>query len=106
MPETRPKPVRNASETSETRSKRPKYVFVQYMPETGPAIRRAKMGSHKGTIKQVMHSAHLDLQVTDISEFEETDLVSRLQAATGAHKPNGYEFNPGVVTSALGFLNG
>ena len=40
------------------------------------------------------------------TEFEETDLVSRLQAATGAHKPNGYEFNPGVVTSALGFLNG
>ncbi len=39
-------------------------------------------------------------------ELTEEDLVKRLQAATGAHKPNGYEFEPGVVTSALGFLNG
>eukprot|EP00616_Rhizochromulina_sp_CCMP1243_P007144 CAMPEP_0118966420 /NCGR_PEP_ID=MMETSP1173-20130426/3892_1 /TAXON_ID=1034831 /ORGANISM="Rhizochromulina marina cf, Strain CCMP1243" /LENGTH=246 /DNA_ID=CAMNT_0006915197 /DNA_START=13 /DNA_END=753 /DNA_ORIENTATION=- len=89
-----------------TTSRRPKFVFVQYMPSTAPAMRRAKMGSHKGTLKAVMHSAHLDMMVETPDELTETDLVARLQAATGAHKPNGYEFDPGVTTSAEGFLNG
>lgn len=83
-----------------------KFVFVQYMPPSGPAMRRAKMGSHKGELKMVMHSAHVDVMIDDPSDLTEDDLVKRLQAATGAHKPNGYEFDPGVVTSADGFLNG
>jgi len=36
-----------------TTSRRSKFIFVQYMPAAGPAMRRAKMGSHKGTLKQV-----------------------------------------------------
>lgn len=50
--------------------------------------------------------AHLDLSVDSPEDLTEHDCIVRLQAATGAHKPNGYEFEPGVVTSALGFLNG
>lgn len=73
------------------------------MPPGAPAMRKAKMGSHKGTVKEALHSAHIDLCMDDSSELEETDLVKRLQAATGAHKPNGYEFDPGVITSAAGF---
>ena len=69
-------------------------------------MRKAKMGSHKGTVKEALHSAHIDMCIDEISDLEENELVKRLQAATGAHKPNGYEFDPGVVTSALGFLNG
>jgi hypothetical protein len=41
-----------------------------------------------------------------VEDLDENEIVKRLQAATGAHKPNGYEFEPGVVTSAEGFLNG
>ena len=44
--------------------------------------------------------------VDTVEDITEDDLVKRLQAATGAHKPNGYEFEPGVVTNADGFLNG
>ena len=55
---------------------------------------------------QVMVGAHIDIMAESVDEIEENDLVKRLQAATGAHKPNGYEFEAGVVTSALGFLNG
>ncbi len=76
------------------------------MPSTAPAMRKAKMGSHKGTVKEALHSAHIDICIDDINDLEENDLVKRLQAATGAHKPNGYEFDPGVVTKAEGFLNG
>lgn len=89
-----------------TTSRRAKFVFVQYMPPSAPAMRRAKMGSHKGQVKEVIRGAHVDIMIDDPSELEENDLVSRLQAATGAHKPNGYEFDPGVLTSAEGFLNG
>lgn len=89
-----------------TTSKRSKFVFVQYMPAAGPAMRKAKMGSHKGSMKQVCTGAHLDLNIDSPEDLTEQDCIVRLQAATGAHKPNGYEFEPGVVTSALGFLNG
>eukprot|EP00615_Pteridomonas_danica_P007418 CAMPEP_0114352860 /NCGR_PEP_ID=MMETSP0101-20121206/18246_1 /TAXON_ID=38822 ORGANISM="Pteridomonas danica, Strain PT" /NCGR_SAMPLE_ID=MMETSP0101 /ASSEMBLY_ACC=CAM_ASM_000211 /LENGTH=203 /DNA_ID=CAMNT_0001493439 /DNA_START=41 /DNA_END=652 /DNA_ORIENTATION=- len=89
-----------------TTSKRSKFVFVQYMPQAGPAMRKAKMGSHKGTLKSICTGAHLDIMIDNVEEITEDDLVKRLQAATGAHKPNGYEFEPGVVTSAEGFLNG
>ena len=89
-----------------TTSKRPKFVFVQFMPPSAPAMRKAKMGSHKGLLKGVFTGAHLDIMIDDVNDITENDLVKRLQAATGAHKPNGYEFEPGVVTSALGFLNG
>ena len=49
---------------------------------------------------------HLDVSIDDAADLTEEDLVKRLQAATGAHKPNGYEFEPGIITSAEGFLNG
>lgn len=63
------------------------------------------MGSHKGTIKDVLHGAHLDVMIDSVDELFETDLVQRLQSSTGAHKPNEYEFDPGVRTNAEGFLN-
>ena len=55
---------------------------------------------------KICTGAHLDLMIDNVDDLEENELVKRLQAATGAHKPNGYEFEPGVVTSAEGFLNG
>lgn len=56
--------------------------------------------------EKVCTGSHVDLQVDSPDDITETDLVQRLQAATGAHKPNGYEFELGVITSAEGFLNG
>ena len=51
------------------------------------------MGSHKGAAKSAFDKAHIDQVVEDPDEdLAKDDLVSKLQAATGAHKPNGYEF--------------
>ena len=44
--------------------KRPKFVFIQFMPTTAPAMRRAKMGSHKGTLKACFDKAHVDITGT------------------------------------------
>ena len=81
--------------------KRPKFIFVQYMPDGANAMRKAKMGSHKGALKQVFDKAHLDVCVANVEEdLNEDALAKSLQSATGAHKPNGYEFDPGKITNA------
>lgn len=84
-----------------TISKRCKIVFVQYMPVGASAMRKAKMGTHKGTVKEIMYGAHCDVLVEDPeADLTPESLVTTLQAATGAHKPNGYEFNEGDITDA------
>ena len=76
-----------------TVSKRAKMVFVQYMPPMAPAMKKAKMGSHKGVAKAAFDKAHMDILVENVEEdLIKDELVKSLQAATGAHKPNGYEF--------------
>ena len=120
--------------------KRPKLLFIQYMPDGASAMKKAgapggdanvaapsrcgitrvpehihwpagperpavpaqaKMGTHKGAVKEALHSAHLDLTVTDKDEeLVEKDLCAKLQAATGAHKPNGYEFEKDVFVES------
>lgn len=84
-----------------TISKRPKLIFVQWMAPGASAMRKAKMGPHKGCLKEILYGAHCDVLVEDVeADLDTTALVSLLQAATGAHKPNGYEFNEGDVTEA------
>ena len=36
--------------------------------------------------------------ITD--DLDPKEVAAKLQSATGAHKPNGYEFDAGVVTDA------
>lgn len=75
--------------------KRPKFVFVQHMPAglsrtcgvfskvllTGASVmKKAKMATHKGAVKEAIHSVHLDVSVEDINvELEESALVKKLQ---------------------------
>jgi len=76
--------------------KRPKFVFVQSQPAAASAIKKAKMTTHKGAVKEALKGAHLDQSVEDKDvDLAELELVKKLQAATGAHKPNGYEFETG-----------
>ncbi|CAE8644785.1 unnamed protein product [Polarella glacialis] len=80
--------------------KRPKFIFVQHKPEQMSAMKKAKQGSHKGDVKDAITGAHLDVIVETLADLDEQGLIAKLQAATGAHKPNGYEFEPGVILDA------
>jgi len=80
--------------------KRPKLIFVQYQCESASTIKKAKMGSHKGDVKHALDGCHLDIVIEKPDDLEEQDLVTKLQAATGAHKPNGYEFDEGHFIEA------
>eukprot|EP00747_Dinoflagellata_sp_TGD_P165914 gnl/TRDRNA2_/TRDRNA2_187919_c0_seq1.p1 gnl/TRDRNA2_/TRDRNA2_187919_c0~~gnl/TRDRNA2_/TRDRNA2_187919_c0_seq1.p1 ORF type:complete len:742 (-),score=177.21 gnl/TRDRNA2_/TRDRNA2_187919_c0_seq1:39-2198(-) len=80
--------------------KRSKFIFVQYKPENVSAMKKAKQGSHKGDIKEALPNCHLDLIVETLQDLDEQSLIVKLQAATGAHKPNGYEFDEGHFLEA------
>ena len=71
------------------------------MPSTAKPMRRAKMGSHKGALKAALDGAHLDVLVENVeADLDRNELCNKLQAATGAHKPNGYEFDKDVIPDA------
>jgi len=78
-----------------TEVRRTKFVFVQVRPEAVSQIKKAKQSSHKGDVKEVITNVHLDVVVESLADLDEQGLITRLQAATGAHKPNGYEFDDG-----------
>jgi hypothetical protein len=45
-------------------SRRPKYIFVKYLPPAASTMKRARAGGHKGAIKQII-DAHIDIEVED-----------------------------------------
>jgi len=75
--------------------KRPKFVLVQFSCEAVSQIKRAKMGAHKGDVKKALSGCHMDIMIEKPDDLEEQDLIKQLQAATGARKPSGYEFDEG-----------
>jgi hypothetical protein len=65
--------------------RRPKIVFVMYKPNGAPAMRKAKMASHKGTLKGEMQGAHMDLTAESHEEFDEQELIVKLQVQHTAY---------------------
>lgn len=45
-----------------TISRRPKYIFVKYLPADMPTMKKARAGNHKGAIKAVI-DGHIDVEV-------------------------------------------
>jgi len=83
-----------------TEVRRKKLVFVQVRPESLSMVKKGKMTSHQADVKGAIIGTHLDIAVESVAELDEQNLIKKLQAATGAHKPNGYEFDPGNFLEA------
>lgn len=83
-----------------TEVRRTKFVFVQVRPEGVNMVKKSKQATHKGDVKSVITNTHLDVAVETIADLDEQGLITKLQAATGAHKPNGYEFDVGNFIEA------
>jgi hypothetical protein len=75
-----------------TVSRRPKFIFIKYLPDSVPTMKRARAGGHKGAIKQVV-DAHIDVEIENISDLTEEVIIQKLRAAGGAHQPTSYEFS-------------
>jgi len=80
--------------------KRPKFVFVQSKPEGASAIKKARSAAHKGDVKEALPGAHLDVVAESMDDLDEQKLMTSLQSAAGAHKPNGYMFEEGCFLEA------
>jgi len=78
-----------------TECKRSKFIFVMWAPLGVSVLKRAKAGPHKGEVKKALDGAHVDVSCESLDDFDEQELITKLQGATGAHKPNGYEFEEG-----------
>lgn len=54
------------------------------MPPSAPAMKKAKMGSHKGAAKAAFDKAHVDILVEDVGDdLVKEDLVTKLQVRGG-----------------------
>ena len=82
-----------------TVSRRPKFIFVKWMPLTVPTMQRARAGNHKGAIKEVLR-AHIDFDAETLDELSEDAVVLKLRQSGGAHAPTGYEFSNYTSSSA------
>jgi len=83
-----------------TEVRRKKLVFVQVRPEGLSMVKKGKQASHQADVKAAIVGTHLDIAVETVADLDEQALIKKLQAATGAHKPNGYEFDPGKFLEA------
>jgi len=63
-------------------------------------VKKGKQASHQADVKAAIVGTHLDIAVETVADLDEQALIKKLQAATGAHKPNGYEFDPGKFLEA------
>eukprot|EP01036_Dinobryon_divergens_P033062 gene33062-42773_t len=73
-------------------SRRPKFIFVKYLPASVPTMKRARAGRHAGEIKAIIN-AHIDVEVSSPQELTEDYVIQKLRAAGGAHQPTSYEFS-------------
>ena len=72
------------------------------------ALRRAAAGRAEPPLRVLLRGCRLASHEARLAEFGfrspedlvEADLCAKLQAATGAHKPNGYEFEKDVFTES------
>ena len=81
-----------------TSCERPKFLFFTCL---GPAVStraRTRALVHTGAVAEVLHGAHCAMEVEEPrADLEAGGLAKRLLAATGAHKPNAYDFGGGQV---------
>ena len=73
-------------------SRRPKFIFVKYLPTSVPTMKRARAGGHKGAIRQVLNG-HIDVEIECPTELTEELIIAKLRASGGAHQPTSYEFS-------------
>jgi len=73
-------------------SRREKFIFLRYLPENFSAMKKAKVGRHKGDVKAVINIASIDFEIDSKSELTEDVVIQKLRTSGGAHQPSFYEF--------------
>ena len=73
-------------------SRRTKLVFVTWIGSGLSPLKRARTSTHKSAFTQYFNGFHVEVYASTQDDLTEEDIISRLNASTGAHKPKSYEF--------------
>jgi hypothetical protein len=76
-----------------------KFVRVLWVGPDVKAMEKGRVGMLRPDFEAILQGCHVDLQATDIADLEQSTIEVRLLAATGAHKPNNFDFCPGPDSS-------
>jgi len=61
-----------------------KFVFIVWVGEKVPFIKKAQITTHKGSITALVGQYHNDVQASDLSELNEEIVLSKVSAASGS----------------------
>jgi hypothetical protein len=73
-------------------SRRTKLVFVTWIGSGLSPLKRARTSTHKSAFTQFFNGFHVEIYASSTEDLNQEDIISRLNASTGAHKPKSYEF--------------
>lgn len=83
-------------------SKRLKVVSFVYIPDTAGGVTRGKALAQRANFQKMLQGVAMDLDVgSDLKTLESKEIIKRLLAAGGAHKPTHYDFGGGQVEEAV-----
>ncbi len=74
-------------------SVRTKLIFVQFIGSQVKPTVRAQAGPAKGHFEAMLSGTHIGVGISNADELREEDLITKLQASCGAHRPTGYDFS-------------
>jgi len=83
-------------------SVRVKFIMVKWVGSKVPTMQKGQIMQMASEIDSIMKGYHVTIQTSDSADLEERGLVAKLNESTGAHKPSGYDFNPGLLKGGEG----
>jgi hypothetical protein len=75
--------------------KQPKIFFFTWAGESAPLKRKVAANAIKTHVLDYFSPVSASMQVSSLSELSEAEVIKRLDAARGSHKPARYEFGTG-----------
>ncbi|KAL0484069.1 coactosin [Acrasis kona] len=73
-------------------SRRTKFVFVTFLGSKLVPLKRARVSTHKSAFAKLFNGFHAEVYASSEDDLSKDEIVKKLNSATGAHKPKGYEF--------------
>jgi len=73
-------------------SRRAKFIYVTYAGSGVGILKKARVSTQKPQFENFFKGVHVSVQANEKSDISQEDLIQKLNASTGAHKPEHYEF--------------
>jgi len=68
---------------------RTKFIFVSFIGEKVPALKKARIGHDKATVTNFFKGSHITLEVDSVGDLVETEVIAKLRRSGGADYDGG-----------------